>query len=184
MPEKANHQSPRSPEYVLLGFLYEEPCHGYTLHQQLINEFGYIWHISQSHTYSILKRLEAQGYIASIVQEQEKLPPRQTLHITVEGHRRFEDWLHTPTGSSVRAVRVELIARLYFARKYYPEMISPILADQSVEIKTALARLEKDRKALPAGQTFDLLSLELRILELRAVRDWLIECQKTFEINS
>jgi DNA-binding PadR family transcriptional regulator len=178
MPERTRHASARSPEYTLLGFLYEKPNHGYTLHRLLVNEFGYTWHVSQSQTYNILKRLETQGYISSTIQEQEKLPPRQILHITVEGHRRFEDWLQTPSGSSVRAIRTELITRLYFAQKYYPEMVRPMLEKQSIEVKSTLTRLESDRRRIPPEQSFSLLSLELRILELRSVRDWLIKCNK------
>lgn len=183
MPQRSHHIGARSPEYALLGFLYAEPNHGYTLHQLLVNEFGHVWHASQSQTYSILKRLETQGFISSIIQEQEKLPPRQILNITVAGHRRFEEWLQTPSGSSVRAIRMELITRLYFAERYYPELIRPMLEKQSIEIKTTLARLETTRKSLPPGQSFNLLSLDLRILELRSARDWLIKCRETLERN-
>ena len=183
MPERSHHAGAHSPEYALLGFLYEGPNHGYNLHQLLASELCYVWHGSQSQTYNILKRLEAQGYISSTTQEQEKLPPRQLLQLTTSGRCRFEDWLQTPSGSSVRAIRVELITRLYFAQKYYPAMIPPILEAQSVEIKTTLTRLENDRRRIPPEQTFNLLSLELRIQELRSVRDWLIKCNKVFEIK-
>ena len=184
MPEKPFHVSPRSPEYALLGFLYGQPNHGYNLHQQLITEFGYIWHVSQSHTYAILKRLAMQGYISSAIQEQEKLPARQHLQLTDAGRRRFEDWLHTSSGSSMRAIRVELITRLYFARMYDPGLIQLILGAQSVEIENALTRLINTRKDVPPEQTFNRLSLELRIRELRSVREWLIICRETFAIKN
>jgi DNA-binding PadR family transcriptional regulator len=184
MPERSHHTSVRSPEYALLGFLYGRPSHGYNLHQQLLAEFGYIWHVSQSQTYSILKRLETQGYISSTTQEQEKHPPRQLLQLTVSGRRRFEDWLHTPSGSSVRSIRVEFITRLYFYQKYFPDRIPTILEAQSVEIKTTLTRLETRRKSLPPEQTFNRLSLELRIRELRSVRAWLGICRKAFDEKS
>jgi DNA-binding PadR family transcriptional regulator len=180
MPEKPFHVSARSPEYALLGFLYGQPNHGYALHQQLITEFGYIWHISQSHTYAILKRLATWGYISSTTQEQEKLPARQLLQLTESGRRRFEDWLHASSGSSIRAVRVELITRLYFARIYNPGLIEPILKAQSVEIEDALTRLKNTRKSGSPEQTFNRLSLELRIRELCSVRDWLVICCKAF----
>jgi DNA-binding PadR family transcriptional regulator len=183
MSEKTHHANTRSPEYALLGFLYGQPNHGYALHQQLLTEFGYVWHISQSHTYSILKRLETQGFLSSTTQEQEKLPPRQLLQLTVAGRRRFEDWLQTPSGSSVRAIRVEFITRLYFFQKYFPDRIPAILDGQSAGIQTALARLGTRRKSISTEQIFNRLSLELRIQELRSVRDWLIKCRKAFEIK-
>lgn len=180
MPEHDHHAGARSPEYALLGFLYKQPTHGYILHQRLVSELGHVWHISQSQTYNILKRLDTQGYISTTTVEQEKLPPRQLLHITPAGRRRFEDWLQTPSGSSVRAIRVEFITRLYFAQKYFPDLIQPILDDQTGEIKTAIARLEASLKTIPAGQPFNRISLELRIRQLHSVRIWLIECRHAF----
>ena len=184
MPEITHHNGARSPEYALLGFLYEQPAHGYNLHQRMVSELGQVWHISQSQSYNILKRLELQGFISATTVEQEKLPPRQLLQITPAGCRRFEDWLQTSSGSSVRAIRVEFITRLYFAQKYFPDLIGTILDDQESEIKTAIDRLETSLETIPAGQPFNRISLELRIRQLHSVRDWLIECRHGFEKKS
>ncbi|MCX6034963.1 MAG: PadR family transcriptional regulator [Chloroflexi bacterium] len=183
MPEQSHHLGARSPEYALLGFLYNQPNHGYNLHQQLVNELGYVWHVSQSQTYNILKRLETQGYISSTIIEQEKLPPRQLLQITATGRQRFEEWLGTLSGSSVRAIRLEFITRLYFTQKLFPEMIQTMLEAQSVELNTVLTRLEINRKNIPPQQTFNRLGLELRIQQLQSVRNWLIKCRKALEIH-
>jgi PadR family transcriptional regulator, regulatory protein AphA len=181
MSEKPSHFGSRSPEYALLGFLYERPNHGYSLHQLLVNELGYVWHVSQSQTYNILKRLEAQGFISSTTRVQEKLPPRQILEITASGRLRFEDWLQTPSGGSVRAIRLEFITRLYFAKKFFPDIFPAMIDAESTGVETALARLETAHKAIPPEQAFNRLGLELRIRQLHSVRDWLIECRKTFE---
>jgi DNA-binding PadR family transcriptional regulator len=181
MEKRSHHSGAHSPEYALLGFLYEQPNHGYNLHRLLVGELSYIWHVSQSQTYNILNRLESRGYISSSTQEQEKLPPRQLLQLTDSGRYYFEDWLRAPSGSSVRAIRVELITRLYFAQKYFPALIQPILTAQSEEMKLTILRLETNRKSIPVDQAFNLLSLELRIRELRSVRDWLVQCHKTLE---
>lgn len=181
MSEEKRHVITRSPEHALLGFLYAQPNHGYNLHQQLMAELGHVWRVSQSQTYSILKRLKSQGLISSTALEQEKLPPRQVLRITPAGRRRFKEWLETPTRSSVRAMRLEFITRLYFAHKLFPNMLQMMLEIQSDAIVAALSRLERSRTGLPPEQTFNRLSLELRIRQLRSVRDWLVECRKVFE---
>src|SRR5688572_6523858 len=82
-----------SPEFALLGFLIEEPTHGYDLHQRFVAELGHVWHMSQSQAYAILKRLEQRGDIKAHVVEQEKLPARQMLRITSQGRRRFNEWM-------------------------------------------------------------------------------------------
>jgi DNA-binding PadR family transcriptional regulator len=184
MPEKRHHGGTHSPEYALLGFLYEQPNHGYILQKQLVTELGHVWHVSQSQTYAILKRLVNQGDISSSILEQKKLPARQLLELSSRGRRRFIEWLQTPSGGSVRAIRLEFITRLYFAQKLNPELIQTMIEDESADINAALTRLEMARAAIPPEQPFNRLSLDLRIRQLHSVRDWLIECRKLLKIKA
>src|SRR3970282_1243602 len=94
MPPCAAYASDLSPEYPLLGFLAQQPAHGYELHQRLVADLSQIWRVSLSQTYNILKRLEEQGYITGTVQEQEKLPSRREFHLTPAGRLRFNNWVH------------------------------------------------------------------------------------------
>jgi PadR family transcriptional regulator, regulatory protein AphA len=169
-----------SPEYVLLGLLYKLPSHGYELHRRLLDIFGNIWHASQSQTYNILKRLEAQGYITSTIIEQEKLPPRQRLQITESGSERFMTWLNKPTKSSVHAIRVEFVTRLYFMQQYYPENTQEMIRVQVDVVKAGLIQLHKHLAKIPDSQTFDRLALELRIKLLKSVISWLNGCREAF----
>jgi len=178
MDTKQNHRL--SPEYVLLGFLYQHPGHGYELHRRLLDEFGFIWHVSQSQTYNILNRLEVQGYVSSTTLEQEKLPPRQLLHLSETGYQHFNTWLGTPTSCSVHAIRVEFITRLYFIHQYYPQKILETINIQSQEVQMGLIRLDEIRSNIPEDQAFNQLALDLRIKLLRSIISWLDECRKTF----
>jgi DNA-binding PadR family transcriptional regulator len=180
MPESPDSHRSRSPEFALLGFLYSEPSHGYDLHRRLVAELGHNWHVSQSQTYAILKRLETQGSISATTVEQQKLPAIQFLKITPAGRKRFETWLETSSGSSVRSVRLEFISRLYFAEKFAPEKISPMFDAQTAEVQNALGRLEAALAGLPDGQKFNRLGLQLRIRQLNSILDWLVECRKAF----
>jgi DNA-binding PadR family transcriptional regulator len=63
---------------------------------------------------NILNRLETGKYITGVLQKQEKLTNRRFFHLTKAGQQRLENWLQAPTGSSVRAVRVEFTTRLCF----------------------------------------------------------------------
>jgi DNA-binding PadR family transcriptional regulator len=175
MPEIKHHGS-LSPEFALLGFLYEQPSYGYDLHQRLVNELGFVWHISQSQAYTILNRLEAHGDISSTILEQEKLPSRQILKITPKGRKRFQEWLHTPICGSVHVIRLEFITQLYFTRKYAPINLKSLLDLQFAEINTTIHNLELNITELPADQIFNRLSLQLRIKQLSSVLDWLNEC--------
>jgi DNA-binding PadR family transcriptional regulator len=180
MPEQAHPIHPRSPEYALLGFLYEKTAHGYSLHQQLVTELGHVWHVSQSQTYAILKRMEEQGFISATRLAQEKLPARQLLQLSPSGRLRFEGWLQTPSSSSVRAIRLDFITRLYFAQKLFPETLQGIFSAQINGIDAALERFKTSQAGIPPEQTFNRLAMELRLRQLQSIHEWLLECQKAF----
>jgi DNA-binding PadR family transcriptional regulator len=170
-----------SPEFALLGFLIAEPSHGYDLHQKFQAELGNVWHLSQSQAYAILKRLEAHGDISSQLVEQDKLPARQILHITPTGKRRFEEWLKD-AGHNARAIRLEFLTRLYFILQYHPDQAPRIYKTQCVEIRASIERLERLLTHLPPGQTYNHLSLDLRLRQLRLIQDWMHEIQAQFDI--
>lgn len=177
MSTKSGYIGSLSPEYALLGLLAQQPDHGYELHQRLVAELGQVWHISQSQVYNILKRLETQGDITGTVQEQEKLPSRLFYQLTPTGRARFEAWLNTPTGSSVRAIRVEFITRLYFASQYNQDMVDALINAQVEETSKGLTRLQKMLDGLPPEQVFNRLGLELRINQLSSILEWLEKCR-------
>lgn len=176
---KAPSASALSPEYALLGLLRQQPDHGYELHQRLSNELGHIWHVSQSQVYNILNRLEASGLIVSTVQEQAKLPARHRFRLTPAGRRHFDHWLHTPTGSSGRAIRVEFTTRLYFAIALDRDLARELIELQVHTVQTGLDRLQHVLAGLPAEQVFNRLGLELRIRQLSSIADWLSDCRAT-----
>jgi DNA-binding PadR family transcriptional regulator len=179
--EKLHHIGTLSPEMALLGLLYREAGHGYDLHRKIVADLGHVWHLSQSQAYSILKRLETKGDISVKETPQEKLPPRQELHITVQGRKNFLAWLDTPSGGSTRAIRMEFLTRLYFMETYFPEKIAQAFDQQRTEAETHIQRLDKTLSILPNEQVYNRLSLEMRLKQLRLVLDWLDECQKHFQ---
>jgi DNA-binding PadR family transcriptional regulator len=177
MSAKASYIGSLSPEYALLGFLAEHPNHGYELHQRLAGELGHVWHVSQSQVYNILKRLESHGDITGSFQEQEKLPSRMLYELTPAGQERFEAWLNTPTGCSVRAIRVEFLTRLYFASRCGSSKADALIDSQVEETHKGLIRLQKMLDELPSKQAFNRLGLELRINQLSSILDWLERCR-------
>jgi PadR family transcriptional regulator AphA len=168
-----SYTSALSPEFALLGFLAQSPAHGYELHQRLRHELGQVWHVSLSQTYNILKRLEGQGDISGTLLPQEKLPPRQHYQLTRRGRERLEAWLMAPTGSSVRAIRVEFITRLYFAPLLGAEAPAQLILAQLAEIRAGMRCLEDLVNQVPQEQTFNRLGLDLRLRQLGAVLEWL-----------
>ena len=172
-----------SPEFALLGFLMGGPSHGYDLHQRFLTELGYVWHLSQSQAYAILKRLENNGYISARTVEQDRLPAKQTLHITAPGRRRFLDWIDSGVGTNARSIRLEFLTRLYFTKQYKPEETLRIYQAQCAEIESCIKRLKNLLTHLPPEQDFNRLSLDLRLRQMYLIRDWMTEIQLQFQIT-
>jgi DNA-binding PadR family transcriptional regulator len=179
--EKPHHIGTLSPEMALLGLLFRKAGHGYDLHRKIVADLGQVWHLSQSQAYSILKRLEARGDISTREIPQEKLPPRQELHITPQGRRTFLAWLDAPSGGSTRAIRMEFVTRLYFLNMYFPAKITQAFEQQRAEADTHIKRLEMTLKDLPEDQIFNRMSLGMRLKQLYLVQEWLEECQRNFQ---
>ena len=181
---RRGHSGTLSPEYTLLGFLLAGPSHGYDLHQRFVSELGYVWHMSQSQAYSILKRLEARGDVSARMIEQNKAPARQQLHITAAGRRRFLEWLEKGCGTNARSIRLELLTRLYFARLHRPDLAPRIFSMQLDEIGSDIARLERELDALHPEQTYNRLSLDLRVRQMQLIQQWVREVGRLFGISS
>ncbi|MFA9401660.1 MAG: PadR family transcriptional regulator [Anaerolineales bacterium] len=179
MPSKHTYASALSPEYPLLGLLIQQPAHGYSLHQRLTTDLGQIWRISLSQVYNILKRLETHKFIVGQMQERAGTPARRHFEATPKGVKRFDEWLFTPSGSSVRAIRVEFITRLFFALAIYKERTRHLIDEQITESHRHLEIIKDALDLLPLDQTFNRLALELRIRQLESVLDWLPHCITT-----
>ena len=179
MSSKHTYASSLSPEYPLLGLLIQEPAHGYRLHQRITTDLGQIWHISLSQVYNILKRMETHGFIVGQIQEQVGTPARRHFEPTPIGIKRFEEWLYTPSGSSVRAIRVEFITRLYFALAINKEDARHLIDEQIVESHKRLELLKGALEILPLDQAFNRLALELRVRQLESILGWLPHCITT-----
>ena len=179
-----HHTGTLSPEFALLGFVMAGPIHGYDLHQRFLAELGSVWHLSQSQAYAILKRLENRGDIATRRVAQDKLPARQVLRITPQGRSRFMDWLTQGCGSNARSVRLEFLTRLYFSNLYTPENTARIYAAQVAGIDKSIEHLQQALAQLPRDQTFNQLSLDLRLRQMKLIRQWMAEIKSRFHIPS
>ncbi len=183
MARKDHHTTNLSPEFALLGFLSIGPSHGYELHQRLLKDLGFIWSVSQSETYNILKRLENQGYIKVNVVEQKKLPARRLLRLTSAGRSHFDSWLNTPGGTSARAIRLNFVTRMYFAHLIGTPKVQAMLDLQAGEMRASLRQMESILIDMPIVQTFNRLGLEFQISQTHAMLDWLESCRQTLNLE-
>ncbi|MGD2146852.1 MAG: helix-turn-helix transcriptional regulator [Anaerolineae bacterium] len=163
-------QSPFPLEQALLGFLMQEPAHGYALHQRAEEELGRIWYIGISNVYGTLKDLEETGEVASS-RDEASYPPRKVYRITEAGRERFVAWVREPV-AAVRDQRVELLAKIYFFYALKLEGLETLLEAQEALCRERLHHIEQRASEEPQD-AFGKAVSDFRRLRIQATIDWL-----------
>src|SRR5712692_2813615 len=151
-------RQPLTVEHALLGFLRERPMHGYEIHHLMIDPagLGLVWQVKQSHLYAMLDKLESDGFIAGRQETQNMRPPRRVFRLTPLGRRALQAWLGRPV-SHGREVRLEFMAKLYFARREGPERVAELLMLQRQVCGEWRATLEARSTTDQAGSGYERL---------------------------
>ena len=105
-----------SASLALLGFVRQQPSHGYDIYRQLSQspELRPVWRMKQSRLYALLARLEEGGLLRATAEAQDGRPPRKVFHLTETGAAAFDAWLTEPVAQP-RDIRLEFMLKLYFA---------------------------------------------------------------------
>jgi len=171
-------KQPLAMEHALLGFLHAEPMHAYQLHQQLTaaRDLGLVWRIKEPQLYRLVGRLEEAGYVRAVAAPQETRPTRKMLYLTPAGEAAFQDWLRAPVRHG-RDLRLEFMAKLYFARQAGPDATRALVNAQRRELQAEHDRLTAQAARISDAAAFDRLVLEFRLGQLRAMLEWLDLCE-------
>jgi len=170
---------PLSTEIALLGFLRRQPMHGYEIHQQLSDTtgLGLVWHLKQSQLYALLAKLEREGYVTTTIEYQDARPPRKIFELTEAGREAFQDWVQRPVPQG-RKLRLEFLAKLYFAQLEGPEVALQLIDRQRAACRNWLDRQHEEAETLRQDHPYDWLVHKFRIGQLEATLAWLDTCQE------
>lgn len=172
-------QSPISLEYILLGFIYQRPIHGYDLYKK-INEFegiSLIWKVKQGMVYCMLERLEEAGLITSIFVSEKMHINRKEYSITAKGKESFYTWVTTPV-SSDREIRQIFLAKLFFCQKLSIEVSLDLIEQQQALCSTWLSDLLICYLGLKPVQQYEKMFYKYQIAQSQTTIDWLDYCGK------
>jgi DNA-binding PadR family transcriptional regulator len=154
-------------DLIILGVLQGMPMHGYQLRQQIEASFGKrFFNMSNSKLYPKLAKLEAEGYVESHREQQEKIPDRKVYEITAAGRKRIHELVTAPPGP--REDYVDFKGRAVFfdllTQDERRKVTEPFLMEAEKELKEALAKREKFSKYMG---NYSLMVLDSGIEELR-----------------
>jgi len=171
-------RSPLTIEHALLGFIYQKSTHGYEIHQQLgkINELGLVWQLKISQIYALLAKLEETSYLTSTLETQESYPPRKIFHLTQTGQDAFLNWVTSPV-KQFRDMRLEFMAKLYFARQLSAETLLLLITCQQTICYTWQKKLQTQIKNSSENNSYQSLVYQFRLGQIESTLAWLTICQ-------
>ena len=181
----ARISSPASTiEYILLGLLSHQACHGYELHKQLsqLCGVGLVYRIKQPNLYALLDKLERRGWVQEIPEMETTHPTRRQFGLTQEGKRAFESWLHSPV-RRVRHMRQDFLARLYFARLSGDSLVKSLIQQQGLVCQGWLHSLERQLADNDNSTDFQTIVCHFRIEQVQALIKWLDWVWETYSVH-
>jgi len=107
-------------ELAILGLLKERSMHGYQLSKRLTDALGGFWRVSYGSLYPSLKRLEKQGAVEQVFDEQEVGRRKNVYRITEKGEGIFRELLEE-TGADATGEENRFRVRLAFFKYLAPE---------------------------------------------------------------
>jgi PadR family transcriptional regulator, regulatory protein AphA len=166
------HKKPRNPaDFPVLGVLHRGPAHGYDLCRELRERLGEIWTLRSSHVYALLAGLEKDGFVCHERVDQETRPAKKVFSMTDEGRELFLDWVRSPV-RNVRDIRLEFLAKLYFAGFDSPRAVTELIADQLSVCRANEKRLRESRRICTGSA--ERAALDFRLAMVEATVTWLL----------
>lgn len=173
--------------HALLALLLDGPCHGYLLAQQFgpSSALGDVVHLSPSHIYALLGRLERNGLVEGERQESGARPLRRVYRLSEAGRAAVDCWIDEPV-LRPRDMHLDFPLKLYAARRLDPARAASLIRRQRDVFLAYLDSLEHETLPLDdhpddhADATFIALMREGRITRTRAALQWLDRCAAAF----
>ncbi len=134
-----------SLRYILLGFLLENPRHGYGIKKDVERRLGHFRNYNEGQLYTELARLEKEGLLKREVEVPDKGPARKILHITPEGEKLFKEWLLSEQHETNGVLYDFMQGFPFFTKCSFFQHLS--IDDIVDKIDQQRARVEKKRQA-------------------------------------
>ena len=162
-----------SIRHGLLALLKRGPMYGYQLRAAFEESTGATWPLNIGQVYTTLSRLERDGLVRALPENEGQRP----YEITDEGHAELSSWFATPINRTDRP-RDELTIKLAMALTTPGVDVPAVVQTQ----RTATMRALQEYTRLKAGgqQTGDLpwrLVLDAMVFQAEAEIRWLDHCE-------
>lgn len=165
--------------YAVLGALTLEPMSGYRLRAVLEQSVGHFWRESYGQLYPTLRRLEADGLVAT-----EGRGRARVHRLTEAGWDELRAWLARPV-TGHEPTRDELLLKVFLGRHAGPGVTAAHVAARRRVLDDLLTSFERTEAEVAADPSPDApywrLTVRHGIAMTRALRDWCDEALPTLE---
>lgn len=159
-------------ELLILGLLKAQSQHGYKINEFIEKNLGRVSNMKKATAYSILKRLEKEGYAESSPDQEGNRPAKHVYSITEKGEIRFEKLLREVLSSTDETTPAFEIGIMFIDHDSARDALA-FLAARLDNIERLLDTYRSAPKH-PNGLGVD-LAIDRRIRMYEADREWLKE---------
>jgi DNA-binding PadR family transcriptional regulator len=165
-------------ELSILGFLYEEPLHGYELKERITSLSGHVRPVSDGALYPAITRLTTAGLLDQHTEPGSGAAPRRVLSLTDKGRENLLERLRHPKQAEITD-QVRFNALLAFLRHLAdPREQAAVLRRRQEFLETPASFFYRDGRPVRAEEAGDLFRQGmLRVARATgtAERTWLAE---------
>jgi DNA-binding PadR family transcriptional regulator len=145
-------------ELAILGLLKERSMHGYQLSKRLTDSLGGFWRVSYGSLYPTLKRLEKQGAVEQVFDEQEVGRRKNVYRVTSKGEKLFQELLEE-AGHESSSEENRFRVRLAFFKYLAPDTRIRLLEKRRAYLEERLSTIKTSLSA--TSERFDTYTLSL-----------------------
>ena len=167
-------------KYSVLGFLIDQPMHGYALKRALSPALPAQQTVNDGILYPLLNRLEAEGLVRRRAERGRGGHKRNVFHPTTKGRREFEQWLEGSVDERDEVTYDFLLGHPFltkclFFNRLTPEQARRKLEDQLADCTEKLEAFNRIRTRMVAREVdrHRVAVLDLGIAQQREKQRWL-----------
>jgi len=166
-------------EKALLGFLFKGPKHGYELYKEISNPMGIggVWRVKIGKMYSMLRKLESQGFIRATSEQDGNRPPRNAFFLTLQGKNIFNKWMSTPIKHG-RDLRILFLLKIYFIKRSRLFNGKDLVLKQKVECEKWKEHYKPVFQERDGENSFNWFVRKYRSSQLDGFINWLDWCEE------
>jgi DNA-binding PadR family transcriptional regulator len=167
-------------KFAILGFLIDQPMHGYELKRALSPALPRERRINDGVLYPLLKRMAAEGLVSGRVERRDGAPNRRVFHATAAGRRAFDEWLRGSVDEEDEVEYDFMLGHPFLTKSLFFERLTPAevvdkLAAQVDASEAKLADFRRIRKGMVERgvDAYRIAVLDLGIAQQREKVRWL-----------